>query len=204
MIGIIDYGSGNIAAISSIYDRLRISYFISSDPEKLREADRFILPGVGAFDSTMRKLVEHGLCEMLSEQILQKGKMILGVCVGMQIMAEASDEGDQKGLGWFQARVKRMDISKLSNKPFLPHMGWNDMTFRQQHPILKDIDPRRGFYFLHSYCFDCQDEADVLAETVYGSAFPSAVIKRNIFGFQFHPEKSHSNGTALFANFASI
>jgi imidazole glycerol-phosphate synthase subunit HisH len=204
MIAIVDYGSGNIQAIKNIFTKLKVDSFFASSAEDLKRATRIILPGVGAFDEAMSQLNSSGMREALDKAVLLNKTPVLGVCVGMQIMASRSDEGLLNGLGWFDADVRRFDESNISLKPKLPHMGWNEIEPIQSHSILNSIDIEKGFYFLHSYYFDCNDENDVLIHAYYGQKFACAVHKNNIFGFQFHPEKSHSNGINLFKNFAEL
>ena len=204
MITIVDYGSGNVQAIKNIYKRLNIECIIANDTTILRNATKIIIPGVGAFDETMQQLNKSGMRECLDTLVLEKGIPVLGICVGMQIMASSSDEGELDGLGWVNARVKLFDEAELSHKPKLPHMGWNAAKPVRQHPIFESVDINKGFYFLHSYYFACDDAADTLSVTEYGKGFSSAVNKENIFGFQFHPEKSHMNGVNLFKNFAEL
>jgi glutamine amidotransferase len=204
LIAIVDYGSGNVGAIADIFKRLKIDHSITRSPGELREADRFILPGVGAFDTTMRTLSESGLIDVLDEQVLANGKRILGICVGMQILGDSSEEGALPGLGWIPGRVRRIDPSTLDGALKLPHMGWNSLTITTPSPLLEGVDLARGFYFLHSYFFDATDPASVLATVDYGGALPCAVSRGNVFGAQFHPEKSHANGLAIFRNFAAL
>lgn len=204
MIAIIDYGSGNIQAIKNIYKKLKIECKFVSKPTQLNGVDKIILPGVGAFDEAMTQLNESGMREVLDLMVLDQKIPVLGVCVGMQIMAASSDEGKLDGLGWFDAQVKIFDESIIKHKPKLPHMGWNEIQPKNEHPIFTSIDVEKGFYFLHSYYFECHEVKDILASTFYGDIFDCAVNKGNIFGFQFHPEKSHSNGINLFKNFAEL
>lgn len=204
MIGIVNYGSGNIQAIANIYSRLNIQTKIITEPSELHEADKLILPGVGAFDETMKQLIESGLKEELNKLVVLQQKPILGICVGMQIMAESSEEGNLAGLGWIKGKVKKFDISSFTHKPYLPHMGWNTITPKIDHPIFSNLDAEQGFYFVHCYYFECIDESNVLATSDYGIEFSSAVYNNNIFGMQFHPEKSHSNGIQLLENFAKL
>ncbi len=204
MIGIVDYGSGNIQAIANIYNRLNISYEIIRNPEFLKKADKLILPGVGAFDATMSQLVDSGLKSALDEEVLVKNKPVMGVCVGMQILSESSEEGVLPGLGWIKGKVKKFDVSKLNEKPFLPHMGWNSVEPKVNHPLFANLDPELGFYFVHSYFFQPEESSTILGESFYGHSFASAVYHKHIFGMQFHPEKSHSNGIQLLSNFANL
>ncbi len=204
MIGIIDYGSGNIAAIANIYKQLKIPHVVTRDADKLAKADRYILPGVGAFDATMRNLNESGMVAVLNEQIIGQGKKVMGICVGMQILAESSEEGELAGLGWIPGRIRKIDASRLIGGPRLPHMGWNSIEPVTASPIFRGVDAERGFYFLHSYFFDATNDEHVLAVVNYGNAMPCSVKRDNVLGMQFHPEKSHANGMAIFRNFAEI
>lgn len=204
MIAIIDYGSGNIAAIANIYKQLKIPYVVTRIPDELRKADRYILPGVGAFDATMRYLNDSGMIAVLNEQIIGQGKKVMGICVGMQILAESSEEGELAGLGWIPGRVRKINASLLSSSPKLPHMGWNSITPKVNARLFEGVDVERGFYFLHNYYFDAKNTNDVSATVQYGMEMPCAVARANVFGMQFHPEKSHSNGMAVFRNFAEL
>jgi glutamine amidotransferase len=204
MIGIVNYGSGNIQAIANIYTRANIPYQIISNHSQLKTSDKLILPGVGAFDATMQELNNSGLREALDEQVLVNNKPVLGICVGMQILGEGSEEGDLEGLGWIKGRVKKFDISKIRNKPFLPHMGWNNVEPLFDHELFSGIDKDLGFYFVHSYYFETINLSNTLSTTFYGESFSSTVFKDQIFGVQFHPEKSHSNGIRLLSNFAKL
>jgi len=204
MIGIVNYGSGNIQAIANIYSRLNIPTKIITEPSELYEAERLILPGVGAFDETMKQLIDSGLKEELDKLVIHEKIPILGICVGMQIMAESSEEGTLDGLGWMKGGVKKFDISWFKQKPYLPHMGWNSIIPKIGHPIFSNLDAEQGFYFVHSYYFECADDSNILATSDYGIDFSSAVYNNNIYGMQFHPEKSHTNGIQLLENFAKL
>ncbi|MEB2786964.1 imidazole glycerol phosphate synthase subunit HisH [Algoriphagus persicinus] len=202
MIGIVNYGSGNIQAIANIYNRLHVGFEIIDNPSLLKNANKLILPGVGAFDATMRQLLDSGLKSALDEEVLEKKKPVLGVCVGMQILSEGSEEGNLPGLGWIKGQVKKFDLSKIKEKPYLPHMGWNTVEPKKPNPLFQDISHDLGFYFVHSYYFETSREEDVLGTSFYGDIFSSAVFHDHIFGMQFHPEKSHTNGIQLLSNFA--
>lgn len=204
MIGIVNYGSGNIQAIKNIYNSLNIQTKIITDPSELKEADKLILPGVGAFDETMKQLIDSGLKEELDNLVLNHKVPILGICVGMQIMADSSEEGILNGLGWIKGKVKKFDISLFNQKPYLPHMGWNTIKPKKENPIFFNIDEELGFYFVHSYFFDCVNKQNILATSDYGIEFSSSVVNENIYGMQFHPEKSHSNGVKLLHNFSKL
>jgi len=204
MITIIDYGSGNIRAIANIYEKLKVDYKIAKIPEDAVGARKLFLPGVGAFDETISKLDSMGFREVLDKEVLENKVPVIGICVGMQILAESSEEGALRGLGYIKGRVKKIDASLLHQKPKLPHLGWNSIEIKRSNALLQDIDPEMGFYFLHTYYFECADEEDILTTTVYGKSFSSAVNHENVYGIQFHPEKSHQNGVTLLHNFAKL
>lgn len=202
MIAIVNYGSGNIQAIGNIYGRLNIPYLVASHPEELEQADRVILPGVGAFDQAMDELERSGLRGALDTFALERKKPVLGICVGMQLLADRSDEGVATGLGWIPGEVKRFDHAQFHQATHLPHMGWNTVEPLAPSPLFADVDLATGYYFLHSYYYACRDAADALAVTDYGARFTCAVRHANVFGVQFHPEKSHQAGIQLLRNFA--
>ena len=200
MITIIDFGLGNIHAIASAYNFLNIPIKIASSATDLKDAEKLILPGVGAFDWAMTRLNDSGMCEVLDELVLDKHIPILGFCVGMQMMASRSEEGNMPGLGWLQAEIVRFQPDQISRLP-LPHMGWNDVKFISNEPLFAGIvNPR--FYFLHSYHYVTLQKSQILATTDYGGEFNSIVSNGHIFGVQFHPEKSHKWGVQLLKNFA--
>lgn len=202
MITLVDYGLGNVQAFANIYKRLGVSYAIASDADGLIGASRLVLPGVGAFDWAMQRLDLSGMRPSLDDLVLNQQVPVLGICVGMQIMATRSDEGQEPGLGWIQGEVKRFDSQLFNTKTKLPHMGWNDI-FPVNHPLFAGIfDPR--FYFLHSYFFQPSCLDVVLAEAEYGQRFAASVGVRHILGVQFHPEKSHHWGVHLLRNFAEF
>lgn len=202
MIAIVEYGSGNIAAIANIYKQLKIPHTVTREPGQLEAAERYILPGVGAFDATMRCLLDTGLKDVLGEQVIGRRKKVLGICVGMQILADSSEEGALPGLGWIPGGVKKIDTRRFNGGPRLPHMGWNSIRLRGSAAMFQGVDVERGFYFLHSYFFDAARGEDVAATVSYGSELPCAIVHGNVVGMQFHPEKSHANGVAIFRNFA--
>lgn len=204
MIAIIDYGSGNVGAIANIYKQLKIPHIITGDLSELVEAERYILPGVGAFDATMRYLNESGMVALLNEQVLVRRKKVLGICVGMQILAESSEEGVLSGLGWIPGHVRKIDSATLPAAPKLPHMGWNTVSPRPGVPLFDGVEEAKGFYFLHSYYFEATEVGDVSATVDYGNKLACGVERGNVYGMQFHPEKSHANGVAIFRNFAGL
>jgi glutamine amidotransferase len=204
MIKIVDYGSGNINAIANIYKRLDKPASIARRPEDLVGASKIILPGVGAFDHVVKCLDASGMRTVLSRLVVEEKKPILGICVGMQILGTSSEEGSLRGLGWINGQVKKIDVSHFTHEPRLPHMGWNDVTPLRRDPLFVGLENEPRFYFLHSYYFECANEADVLAVTDYGGTFSSAVNSLNVFGVQFHPEKSHQWGIQVLKNFSEL
>ncbi len=204
MITILDYGSGNINAIKNIYERLNIPFEFATTKGQLQDADHILLPGVGAFDETISKFMDKGYLEILNKKVLDEKVPLLGICVGMQMLADSSEEGVLNGLGWIHGNVKRFDKNLIPNKPKIPHLGWNSIKIMQECPLFKGIDPEVGFYFVHSYYYECADDANVVCKTQYGDFFHSAINKENIYGVQFHPEKSHDNGIQLLRNFANL
>ena len=197
-ICIIDYGIGNIKAFKNIYDKLNINSKIVSRIEQLNNATHLILPGVGTFDWVMSKLNESGLKETLNTLVLKKKIPILGICVGMQIMASQSEEGVLHGLNWIKGKVLKLDKDII-----LPHMGWNNVKLVVKSDLFSNIE-NSEFYFLHSYYYQTEDDKDILTMSEYGDLFTSAINKENIFGTQFHPEKSHKDGIKILENFSRI
>lgn len=204
MITIVDYGSGNINAIKNIYERLNISFVFATTKEQIIKADHILLPGVGAFDETISTLQDKGFTEVLNKKVQEDKVPILGICVGMQMLADSSEEGTKNGLGWIHGKVKKFEKNHIPDKPKIPHLGWNSIEISRDCPLFKNVNPEVGFYFVHSYYFECADESNVICETVYGKSFHSAVNRENIYGVQFHPEKSHDNGIQLLRNFAYL
>lgn len=204
MITIIDYGLGNILAFINLYKRLGIPVNVAKTPDALNDATKLILPGVGAFDHAMEKLNQSGMRETVENLVLQKEVPVLGICVGMQMLAKFSEEGKLPGLGWIDGVVRKFDVSKLPHATRLPHMGWNDVKPVVDHPLLCMLHTSARFYFLHSYYFECKQSDDILATADYGESFTCAVKHKNIYGVQFHPEKSHHFGVKLLENFENL
>jgi glutamine amidotransferase len=201
-VTLVDYGLGNILAFANIYRRLNIDVAIARDAGELAGAEKIVLPGVGAFDWAMSRLAASGMRACLDDLVLRRRRPVLGICVGMQMMAARSDEGALAGLGWFDAEVRRFPDRVGAHRVPLPHMGWNDVVDCGD-VVFRDIEAPR-FYFLHSYYFVPRDPACVLGTSYYYGEFASAVRKGNIYGVQFHPEKSHHWGVRLLKNFAEL
>jgi len=204
MITLVNYGLGNIQAFANIYKRLNIPGRIASSADELADSEKIILPGVGAFDWAMTCLNQSGMRERLDDLTVRQRCPVLGICVGMQIMARCSDEGLLEGLGWIDAEVKKFDETTFNDQTRLPHMGWNDVSPRRNGCLFRGLESDARFYFLHSYYFSPQQEGDVLAVTDYNGSFASSVRAGNVFGVQFHPEKSHQWGIQLLRNFAEL
>lgn len=204
MIGIINYGLGNINAFSTIYKNIGIDYTIITRKEELIGIKKIILPGVGAFDHAIKLLNSSGMRESLDEMVMNSNIPVLGICVGMQILADESEEGKLNGLGWIEGKVKRFDANKVIYKTKLPHMGWNTVEQKIPDKLFNGLDNNSRFYFLHSYYFECKDISNSIATTEYGINFSSIVKKNNIYGIQCHPEKSHNSGIQILKNFGSL
>jgi imidazole glycerol-phosphate synthase subunit HisH len=203
VIAIINYGVGNIKAFANIYKNFGIPFKIAETAEALNDATKIILPGVGSFDHAMLSLNRSGMREKLDELVLDKKLPTIGICVGMQMLAQKSDEGVEAGLGWIDGVVKKFDQTKITYGP-LPHMGWNNLNIQQDKNILINLENDPKFYFLHSYYFECNNPNDVLATATYGEEFACVVNHENIYGIQCHPEKSHHNGMKLLKNFGEL
>lgn len=204
MIHIVDYGLGNIQAFETMYKRLGIEAVRAKSGNDLRDVRKLILPGVGAFDHAMELLDASGMRQPL-ERLVQEDKVpILGICVGMQILANSSEEGVGTGLGWVEGSVRSFAGNVASVTLPMPHMGWNDVVPVAASPLFRGLEDDARFYFLHSYYFECSDPKNVAARADYGFQFDCAVQNDNVFGVQFHPEKSHHWGAALLKNFAEL
>jgi glutamine amidotransferase len=204
LIAIVDYGLGNVQAIANIYKRLDLPCMLARHASHLADASHIVLPGVGAFDWAMAKLNESGMREALDDAVINHKKPVLGICVGMQMLALRSDEGTAAGLGWLDAEVKHLDRGPTDNPRQLPHMGWNDVKPMSTQGLFAGFDEPPRFYFLHSYYFAPHEPADTLAESDYGTSFTCAVRHGHVHGVQFHPEKSHAWGIQLLKNFATL
>lgn len=204
MITIIDYGVGNINAFQNIYKTLGKEICIAKKANDLKNATKLILPGVGHFDYAMNKFKNSGMIDIVTELVQKNHIPILGICVGMQMLANFSEEGLLPGLGWIDAEVKKIDSSLLQQTTRLPHMGWNDIKIVVNNPLFHNLHNSPMYYFLHSYYFDCKTKSNLIATTTYGSTFACAVNSKNVFGVQFHPEKSHLYGIKLLENFSNL
>lgn len=204
MIGLIDYGVGNVRAFVNSYKSVNIAIKLVQKNADFEGITKIILPGVGAFDDAMQRLQQSGMREQLDELVLEKKMPVIGICVGMQMLTRSSEEGTLPGLCWVDAVVKRFDPTTISYTTHLPHMGWNDVKPTQQNAILKGLEQDAKFYFLHSYYVYCNQAQDCIASTQYGIEFASLINHENIYGVQCHPEKSHHYGTQLLKNFAEL
>jgi glutamine amidotransferase len=204
MITLIDYGVGNIFAFQNVYKRLDIPTKIAKTATDLLNAEKLILPGVGSFDYAMGQLNASGMREKLDELVLEKKVPVIGICVGMQMMGNRSDEGKLEGLKWIDSEILKFDESIIQQRTKLPHMGWNDVTPVKNHPLFIGLEKEAIFYFLHSFYFKCNNPTDSIAVSEYGLSFSSAVNRDNVYGIQFHPEKSHQFGEKLLHNFAKV
>jgi imidazole glycerol-phosphate synthase subunit HisH len=200
---IVDYGMGNLNSVKKTFERLKVNAVISSHPEDIKDSDKLVLPGVGHFGKAMSNLRELDLLDCLNEAVLVNKKPILGICLGMQLLAKKSEEGNADGLSWIDSEVTKFKVSdKLKYK--VPHMGWNRISIKKDSLLMKDIPDFSEFYFVHSYYIKLNDESDLLNETEYEYLFTSAVEKDNIFGVQYHPEKSHDSGVQIIKNFIKL
>ena len=204
MIAIVDYGLGNIAAFASVYSKANIKVSVARTADDLKGASKLILPGVGHFDHAMRLLRQSGMLDALNQMVLGDKVPVIGVCVGMQILAKSSEEGGLPGLGWIDAHVRAFKSSDIARNLAVPHMGWNDVQPLSPNLLFDTLQTGARFYFLHSYYISCDRQEDVLATCNYGADFACAVRSSNIYGVQFHPEKSHSFGDRLLRNFAEL
>jgi imidazole glycerol-phosphate synthase subunit HisH len=199
---IIDYGMGNIRSVLNKIHRAGYEAAVSNDPLVIGNADKLILPGVGHFMNGMKQLKERNIIDVLNQKVLKEKTPILGICLGMQLLTKHSEEGDAAGLGWIDAETVKFRLSDIRHK--VPHMGWNFIEKKKESPLLKDIPDNSFYYFVHSYFVNCNEDNDILATTVYGHIFVSAVQKDNIYGTQFHPEKSHEWGERMLNNFLNL
>ncbi len=202
MITIVDYGLGNLGSVANMLRRMGGRSVITSRPSEIAAANALILPGVGHFDTGMRNIDERGLRDVLTERVLEAKVPVLGICLGMQLLGRGSEEGVSPGLGWIDARARRFQFEPGHELP-VPHMGWNDVEPIDQRMFEGHEPERTRFYFVHSFHLDCADQTQVAAWATYGYRFACAVRRENIWGVQFHPEKSHSFGMRVLKNYLS-
>jgi len=203
MIVVVDYGMGNIGSILNMLRKAGAKAMLSRQPEDLLQANRLILPGVGAFDAGMHNLLKLGYMENLNYKVLQERTPILGICLGVQLFTRNSEEGQKSGLGWLDAHTVRFTFDDASEQYKIPHMGWNNVRICKPTPLFPNPEQSQRFYFVHSYYVQCNNSSDILTRTTYGIEFTSAVCRGNILGVQFHPEKSHRFGLEFFKSFLS-
>lgn len=201
MIVVINYGLGNLRSIQHKINHLGYDSVISSSKSDILEASGLILPGVGSFASAMDKLRESDLLEPIEKCVLEEDTPVFGICLGMQLFARYSEEGNSPGLGWIDAKVRKFDFTGETNRLRVPHVGWNTVEIVSENPIFTSVDANSRYYFTHSFYMDCAEVSDVAGFTQYGMKFPSIVVKNNILGTQFHPEKSHRYGLQLLNSF---
>lgn len=199
MIVVVDYGAGNLRSMINKLERLGVDAVVSQKPEIILKADKLILPGVGFFSTGMENLKKYKLVDVLNKTVLERKIPILGICLGMQLFSKRSEEGNAEGLGWIDGEVKKFNFTKNPLK--IPHIGWNSLKIQRKNPLLDGISKSAQFYFVHSYHICCNNKKDIIANTNYGYDFTSAVNHENIYGVQFHPEKSHQYGMRIISNF---
>lgn len=203
MITIVDYGMGNLGSVHNMFKYIGVRSQISGDVDIISKAEKILLPGVGAFDAAMKRLGEVGLLEVLNQKALQDKVPVLGICLGMQMLTRSSEEGKLEGLGWIPAKTVKFKFEDRKLK--VPHMGWNLVHKVNASPLIEELPEEPRFYFVHSYHVVADDDKYVLMRTNYGYEFDSVITNGdNIFGAQFHPEKSHKFGMKLFKNFAAL
>jgi len=201
MITIVDYGMGNLGSIQNMLRRLGAATEVIGDPVKLARAEKILLPGVGAFDIAMNRINESGLRAVLDRKALEQRVPILGICLGMQLLTRGSEEGKLPGLGWMPAVTRRFPCTPDLK---VPHMGWNSVTPVRDSPLTQGLEPDTRYYFVHSYYVQVDEARDAVLQARYGVTFDAAVARGNLYGAQFHPEKSHRYGMALLDNFAKL
>lgn len=201
MIAIIDYGLGNPGSIQNMLKKLKFDALITSDTESIDQASHIIIPGVGSFDRGMENMHKSELFSVLNKNVVDRQKPVLGICLGMQMMCRHSEEGQSSGFGWIEADVKKFVFDKPLPILKIPHIGWADVTISDNNILFAELTNEARFYFVHSYYIKLDDEKMQTASCNYGFDFTAAFQKNNVFGVQFHPEKSHAFGMKLLKNF---
>lgn len=204
MITIVDYGLGNLGSVENMLRHLGVATNRSGEPEVVRDASKLLLPGVGAFDRGMRNLRDSGLVAALDEAVRQRGVPLLGICLGMQLLMERSEEGDEPGLGWIQGGVQRFVFPSGNEQLKVPHMGWNTVRALRPSPLLDKLPQASRFYFVHAFHVTPERPEDVILQASYGLEFAAGIARDNVYGVQFHPEKSHRFGMRLLESFAEL
>lgn len=201
MVAIINYDLGNLASIKNMFKKIGVDSIITNNPREINKADRLLLPGVGHFAKGMENLKNSGLIPVMEECIFEKQKPILGICLGMQLMTLSSEEGSCEGLGWVDAYTRKFSFENSQYK--VPHMGWSEVTYKNEF-IASQLYEKPRYYFVHSYHVICNNQENVLITCDYGITFHCGIQKGNIYGVQFHPEKSHKHGLILLSTFNNI
>jgi glutamine amidotransferase len=203
-VAVVNSGVGNLGAIPNMLARVGASAIVTTDPDVVRRAERVVLPGVGSFDAALRNLESSGVLDALHDKVLVQKAPFLGLCLGMELLADRSEEGRRSGLGWIPGSVVRFRFDGLEPPPRVPHMGWNWVRPTRNVPILQDLGPNARFYFAHSFHFVPDDPADTVGVSTYGLEFAAVIQRENVMGLQFHPEKSHRFGLRVFENFLRL
>jgi len=201
MITIVDYGMGNLGSVENMFKRIGVPVSITNNVDKISQATKLLLPGVGSFDNAIRQINDGGFREILDHKVLIEKIPILGICLGMQLLTKSSEEGQLPGLGWIEAKTTRFP-KDMGLK--IPHMGWNVVLPNRESILTKQLPENSRFYFVHSFCVHVEHEEESILKTNYGITFDAAIQRENIFGAQFHPEKSHKFGMQLLNNFADL
>ena len=202
MITIIDYGMGNLGSVSNMFKKIGVKSKITSNLEDIKSARKLLLPGVGSFDMAMQRINSSGIKEVLDQKILLEETPILGICLGMQLLTNSSEEGHEKGLGYINAHTKKFIFQDKKMK--VPHMGWNLVKKSTSSLLTSNFEEESKFYFVHSFYVEVENQENSILKTKYGLEFDSAIHHKNIYGAQFHPEKSHKFGMILLENFSKI
>jgi len=203
MIAIIDYGMGNLGSVLNMFKKINVKAKITGDQEEINNADKLLLPGVGAFDTAIDNIRKRGLFQLLNHLVLEEKKPLLGICLGMQLLLNSSEEGVQNGFGWIEGSVKSFK-NRIPEKYKVPHMGWNNVEIVNNSKLYNGFEDEIKFYFVHTFYAEVSDSANCAARCNYGIDFDASIEKGNIFGAQFHPEKSHKFGMKLLNNFAQL